>query len=262
MNGRCQPHAAPTAGREAEPTRTSPSRPWWPQIVYASVQRARAVVPRGGAGERSSPAWRRNVVPAARFWCPRPRPWVRGDAWVDATRYLPAPAATDQRSVRRRRSTADGLPASSLSQQPSDLIDALDDPGSDLQAILAVLVDRLIAAVPSFLGLTMTLRVAGRQVTLTAIDPGDLGVVRSSLQLPLDPLAGAGPGQRSGVLRQGHRRVRGIGRGHQALARGRRSGCARQAPARRRRHPAGCDDRSRAGGAERGPAAAFAVWGE
>ena len=42
----------------------------------------------------------------------------------------------------------------SLSQQLSDLTDALDDPGTDLQAILALLVDDLTAAVPSFLGLT------------------------------------------------------------------------------------------------------------
>ena len=81
----------------------------------------------------------------------------------------------------------------SLSQQLSDLTDAMDDPGADLQAILAVLVDRLTAAVPSFLGLSMTLRVAGQPIKLTAIDPDEVPAARSSLQLPLDPLAGAGP---------------------------------------------------------------------
>jgi hypothetical protein len=84
------------------------------------------------------------------------------------------------------------VPAS-LSQQLSDLTDALDDPGIDRQAVLAALVRRLSAAIPSFVGLTMTLRVAGEPVTLTAIEPEDLRRARSSLQLPLDPLAGAGP---------------------------------------------------------------------
>ncbi len=82
----------------------------------------------------------------------------------------------------------------SLSQQLSDLTDALDDPGTDLQVILAVLVDDLTAAVPSFLGLTMTLRVDGESVALTAIEAGAVRAARSSLQLPLDPMAGAGPG--------------------------------------------------------------------
>lgn len=82
----------------------------------------------------------------------------------------------------------------SLSQQLSDLTDALDDPGTDLQTILAVLVDDLTAAVPSFLGLTMTLRVDGESVALTAIEADALPAARSSLQLPLDPMAGAGPG--------------------------------------------------------------------
>ena len=81
----------------------------------------------------------------------------------------------------------------SLSAQLSELTDALDDPGTDLQAILDVLIDDLTLAVPSFLGLTMTLRFAGEPVTLTAVDPATVRAVRSSLQLPLDPLAGAGP---------------------------------------------------------------------
>ena len=82
----------------------------------------------------------------------------------------------------------------SLSAQLSELTDALDDPGTDLQAILAVLIDDVTAAVPSFLGLTMTLRLAGEPVTLTAIDATTVESAGSSLQLPLDPLAGAGPG--------------------------------------------------------------------
>jgi len=82
----------------------------------------------------------------------------------------------------------------SLSAQLSELTDALDDPGADLQAILTVLVDDLTAVVPSFLGLRMTLRLAGEPVTLNAVEPAAVKAARSSLQLPLDPLAGAGPG--------------------------------------------------------------------
>src|SRR6476661_7547300 len=65
----------------------------------------------------------------------------------------------------------------SLSAQLSELTDALDDPGTDLQAILDVLIDDLTLAVPSFLGLTMTLRLAGAPVTLTAVDPATVRAV-------------------------------------------------------------------------------------
>jgi len=40
----------------------------------------------------------------------------------------------------------------------------------------------------------MTLRLAGEPVTLNAVEPAAVQADRSSLQLPLDPLAGAGPG--------------------------------------------------------------------
>jgi len=70
----------------------------------------------------------------------------------------------------------------------------LDDLGTDLQAILAVLIDDVTVAVPSFLGLRMTLQVAGEPVTVTAIGPTAARTARSSLHLPLDPLDGAGPG--------------------------------------------------------------------
>lgn len=80
-----------------------------------------------------------------------------------------------------------------LSEQLSALTDALDDPGTDLQAVLAVLVDDLRAVVPSFLGLRMTLRLGGDPITLTAIDADRETAASASLQLPLDELAGAGP---------------------------------------------------------------------
>ena len=45
-------------------------------------------------------------------------------------------------------------------------------PGTDLPTVLAVLVDNLRAAVPSLLGLTVTITEAGDAVTLTAAEPG------------------------------------------------------------------------------------------
>ena len=80
-----------------------------------------------------------------------------------------------------------------LSEQLSALTDALDDPGVDLQAVLGVLVDDLMIAVPSFLGLTLTLRLGGDPITLIAIDADRVTTAGASLQLPLDHLAGAGP---------------------------------------------------------------------
>lgn len=82
----------------------------------------------------------------------------------------------------------------SLSAQLSALTDALDDPGTDLSGILSVLVDDLTDAVPSFLGLQMTLELNGRPFTLNTIADGDSDAARTTLQLPLDPLAGTGPG--------------------------------------------------------------------
>jgi hypothetical protein len=63
---------------------------------------------------------------------------------------------------------------------------ALDDPGTDLQAILEVLCDDLSAAVSSFLGLTMTVQVDGIAVTLTAIDEDSALTAGATLQLPLN----------------------------------------------------------------------------
>ena len=45
-----------------------------------------------------------------------------------------------------------------LTQQLGDLTITLDDPGTDLKAMLDVLSDDLTAAVPSYLGLTLTLQ--------------------------------------------------------------------------------------------------------
>ena len=81
-----------------------------------------------------------------------------------------------------------------LSAQLAALTSALDDPGIDLQAVIGEVAADVTAAVPSFLGLTMTLLLDGRPVTVTAIDADLAAAAGASLQLPLGPLAGAAPG--------------------------------------------------------------------
>ena len=81
-----------------------------------------------------------------------------------------------------------------LSEQLDALTNALEDPGVDLRAVVAALADDVTAAVPSFLGLTMTLLLDGHPVTVTAIDADLAAAAGASLKLPLDPLAGAAPG--------------------------------------------------------------------
>jgi len=60
-----------------------------------------------------------------------------------------------------------------LTEQLGVLTLALDDPGTDLKAMLDVLSDDLVAAVPSFLGLTMTLILDDGAIALTTVD-GDV----------------------------------------------------------------------------------------
>ena len=78
-----------------------------------------------------------------------------------------------------------------LSRDLAALTEALDNPGTDLQAVLAVLTDDLRTAVSSFIGLTMTVEVDGNQVTLTTLDSSRARTAGASLQLPLD-VFGAG----------------------------------------------------------------------
>ena len=67
------------------------------------------------------------------------------------------------------------------------LSDALDDPITDLQAVLSVLTDDLAAAIPSYLGLTVTLHVQDDSVIVSTLDADPVDV-RASLLLPLLPL--------------------------------------------------------------------------
>ena len=80
-----------------------------------------------------------------------------------------------------------------LSRQLAALTDSVDEPGTDLQAVLVGLADDLMAAVPSFIGLRMTLHLDNWPITVTTIEAGQAAAAGASLQFPLDQLAGAGP---------------------------------------------------------------------
>jgi hypothetical protein len=71
--------------------------------------------------------------------------------------------------------------------------DALDVPGDDLQAMLEVLFGDLTAAVPSFIGLRMTVHADDTAVTLNAVEPQLAPTTRSTLLLPLHRITGAQP---------------------------------------------------------------------
>ena len=73
------------------------------------------------------------------------------------------------------------------------LTDALDDPGTDLHTVLAVLVDDVRAAIPSMLGLTVTITETGNPVTVSSAEP-DVRSVGASLHLPLNEVGAADPG--------------------------------------------------------------------
>jgi hypothetical protein len=71
------------------------------------------------------------------------------------------------------------------------LTDALDEPGTDLETLLRTLAADARNAVDSFRGLTMTLIIDGYPITLTTMDPVDVG---ASLRLPLKALCDVEPG--------------------------------------------------------------------
>jgi len=73
------------------------------------------------------------------------------------------------------------------------LTEALDDPGTDLSAVLTVLVDDVRAAIPSMLGLTITITETGNPVTVSSAEP-DPRTVGASLHLPLNVMTAADPG--------------------------------------------------------------------
>ena len=74
------------------------------------------------------------------------------------------------------------------------LSDALDDPVMDLEAILSVLTDDLVSAIPSYLGLIITLHIDGNPVIVSTLDSASNGRARASLLLPLMPPGPAAAG--------------------------------------------------------------------
>ncbi|MFN8199347.1 MAG: hypothetical protein U0R72_13615 [Nakamurella multipartita] len=144
---------------------------------------------RNGAPRRSSTAYRHLCVLHAKS---RPRP-VSVHAPDDAPlRRLAHRTAVGDRAASWRRShvsTPDAL------RQHLDILTAyLDTPGVDLNAILDVLLDDITEAVPSFLGLELTITVAGFSTTLTTLPAHLAPEARASLMLPLTHLTdGAAP---------------------------------------------------------------------
>lgn len=75
----------------------------------------------------------------------------------------------------------------SLADDLDILTEAIGDPVMDLEAVLNVLTDDLTAAVPSFLGLSMTLQIDETPFTLDSFTASDGEDARASLWLPLVP---------------------------------------------------------------------------
>jgi hypothetical protein len=79
-------------------------------------------------------------------------------------------------------------------RQLAALAHALDEPGRDLPSILDVLVDDLARAVPSFLGLTLTVTRDRDAVTLHVLPPELADAVTTSLLVPLNMIGVSGTG--------------------------------------------------------------------
>lgn len=75
-----------------------------------------------------------------------------------------------------------------------DAVSSSLDDGLDLCAILDVLTDDIRRAVPSFVGLRMTVSNADTPVVLATVDAAAAPTIRSSLLLPLDLVGVAPPG--------------------------------------------------------------------
>lgn len=76
--------------------------------------------------------------------------------------------------------------------EPQDLIEslsllgeALDDPFDDLNAVLDVLTDDLVAAVPGYVGLTLAVQVGEQPIAINTLNLADAEDVKATLMLPL-----------------------------------------------------------------------------
>ena len=79
-----------------------------------------------------------------------------------------------------------------LASDLASLTAALGTPGTDLEALLAGLSESIRLAVPSCVGLSMTVVVDGFPLTLATVD--EVAEVAASMRLPLSALGVAGPG--------------------------------------------------------------------
>ncbi|MET0966633.1 MAG: hypothetical protein ABWZ02_09565 [Nakamurella sp.] len=75
----------------------------------------------------------------------------------------------------------------SLTEDLDTLTDALDDPVLDIEAVLNVLTDDLSVAIPSYLGLSITLQIDGNPCRLNSSAASSALRAMSSLWLPLAP---------------------------------------------------------------------------
>ncbi len=73
-----------------------------------------------------------------------------------------------------------------LSTLLAELTVALDEPGVDLGSALDALIAELTEAIPSFLGLSLTLRAPGGPVTVATFNGSSPPGAQSSLALPID----------------------------------------------------------------------------
>jgi hypothetical protein len=76
-------------------------------------------------------------------------------------------------------------PLGLLTEQLSALTSTLDDPGTDLKTMLDVLSAELTAAVPSYLGFTLTLHLDDGPVTLTTADRNLARAAQARIAFPL-----------------------------------------------------------------------------
>jgi hypothetical protein len=81
-----------------------------------------------------------------------------------------------------------------LVAQLAALTETFDEPGADLQAMLQVLIDDLTQAVPSLVGLTLTVTRGGAPVTLQVLPPEHAAAVSTSLMIPLRMIGVSDPG--------------------------------------------------------------------
>ena len=77
-------------------------------------------------------------------------------------------------------------PPDALRRHLNTLTTYLDIPGDDLHAILDVLIDDITEAVPSFLGLRLTITAGGGSTTIATLRPHQAPTAQASLLLPLE----------------------------------------------------------------------------